>query len=363
MIRWRAAALTALVLVPATAGAQSAPKEPLKRTALPTIARPACSVAATPVAAAEPQRRRARDLARRAQEAAILGDRTSARDELRQAAALDPTNADLAYQLARAYEATGAGDDAVREYCRFLALASDAPEAAEARDRLASLRSAPADAGGVRPAAESFRRGLVAYDAGRFGEAETAFGRAIAAEPAWADAYYDRALTLLARGDGDRARRDLEQYLRLKPEAEDRTAVVARIDDLRRRSDAPAQALALGLIIPGGGQFYTGRAGLGLAALAGAGAAAAYGFQQRVVTRTVDQQATDPFGHPYTYTVTQQSTERPNVVPGVAAVAAILVGGAIEAYLHARDANGTAPRVSVAGGPGYGTLSVALSLP
>jgi tetratricopeptide (TPR) repeat protein len=317
------------------------------------------------VVATEAQRHRARDLARQAQEAAILGDRTSARDELRQAAALDPANADLAYQLARAYEATGAGDDAVRQYCRFLALASDAPEAAEARDRLAALRSTPAavDAGAVRPAIESFRRGLAAYDAARFIDAEAAFGGAIVAEPAWADAYYDRALTLLALGDRDQARRDLEQYLRLKPEAEDRTQVVARIDDLRRRGDAPAQALALGLIIPGGGQFYTGRAGLGLAALAGAGAAAAYGFQQRIVTKTVDQQATDPFGHPYTYTVTQQSTERPNVVPGVAAVAAILVGGAIEAYLHARDANGPPPRVSVAGGPGFGTLSVALSLP
>jgi hypothetical protein len=52
MIRWRAAALAALVVVPAAVGAQSAPKEPLKRAALPTVARPACSVAATPVAAA-----------------------------------------------------------------------------------------------------------------------------------------------------------------------------------------------------------------------------------------------------------------------------------------------------------------------
>ncbi|MEO6529224.1 MAG: tetratricopeptide repeat protein, partial [Gemmatimonadaceae bacterium] len=83
------------------------------------------------------QRRTARDLAQRAQQSAILGDRTAARDQMTQAAALDPSNPDLAYQLARAQESAGAPDDAATEFCRFLALAPNAPEAAEARERVA----------------------------------------------------------------------------------------------------------------------------------------------------------------------------------------------------------------------------------
>ena len=82
---------------------------------------------------------RRRGRSRRAQQSAILGDRTAARDQLRQATATDPTNPDFAYQLARAQEALGANDDAKTEYCRYLALAPTAPEATEARERVAAL--------------------------------------------------------------------------------------------------------------------------------------------------------------------------------------------------------------------------------
>jgi tetratricopeptide (TPR) repeat protein len=190
------------------------------------------------------------------------------------------------------------------------------------------------------------RQALAAYDAGRLADAENALGRAIALEPRWADAYYDRGVVRAARGDRENARRDFEQYLRLRPEAEDRPAVVARVEALGRSPASPAQALALGLVLPGAGQFYTGRPLAGFAALGGAVGALAYGFQTQTRSIEVTQQATDPFGNPYTYTTTQRISERPHTAIGVGAVAAILIGGGIEAYRYARRTS-TPTRVSV----------------
>ena len=81
-------------------------------------------------------------------------------------------------------------------------------------------------------------------------------------------AYYDRALARLGRGATQLASVDLEQYLRLKPEADDRAAVVTRIAALQRRTLSPATALSVGLVLPGGGQYYTRRPVRGVIALA-----------------------------------------------------------------------------------------------
>jgi hypothetical protein len=93
-----------------------------------------------PKAVAPPagQQRAARELAERAQEAAIVGDNATVRDLYRRAASLDPTDATTAYALGRAYEAAGDAR-AIAEYCRFLALAPTAPEAADVRQRVTSL--------------------------------------------------------------------------------------------------------------------------------------------------------------------------------------------------------------------------------
>jgi len=122
------ATVAAELLLAVSAAAQG--RAPLKRGLPAVAARPACAPLAAARAATPEQRRAARELAQRAQQSAILGDRNAARDQLRQAAAMDPTNPDLAYQLARAHDAVGAGDDAKTEYCRFVALAPTAPEAA-----------------------------------------------------------------------------------------------------------------------------------------------------------------------------------------------------------------------------------------
>lgn len=307
---------------------------------MPVVAaRPTCAPFAAARAVTPDQRRQARALAQRAQQSAILGDRTAARDQLRQASVLDPTNHDLAYQLARAHEALGTNEAATLEYCRFLALAPTAPEAAEVRDRLAAL--APNTQTAVAEKIMTpFRTGVTAYEAGRYAQAEVAFSSAIALQPDWADAYYDRALANAARGRREQAIVDLQRYLRLRPEAEDRAAVIARINNLRGGTLSPTTALGLGLVIPGAGQMYTGRKWLGVVTLAAAGGALAYAVKTDPVTKEFVVNPTDPFGNPLPpFIDTRTETGRPHLVPGLAALGAIAGVTAIEAFVHARRVN------------------------
>ena len=339
--RWLLALLVVAswpVRVPAQARA------PLKR-GLPVVAaRPACSPATQAGSTTPTRKKDARDLAQRAQQSAILGDRSAARDQLRQAVALDPTNPDLAYQLARAQEALGANDDASVEYCRFLALAPTAPEAAEVRERLASATRG-AQTVISEKVAVPFRAGLAHYDAGRYAAAATAFGNAIALQPDWAEAYYDRAMANASRGQRELAITDLQQYLRLRPEAEDRAAVIRRISGLRGGPLSPSAALGLGLVIPGAGQMYTGRRGFGVVTLAAAGGALAYALKSGPVTKEFVVNPTDPFGNPLPpFTDTRTETGHPNLGPGLAAFGVIAGATAIEAFVHARHVNASEQR-------------------
>jgi len=340
MTRWLQALVLLLVAPLGTAIGQASARPALKR-GMPVVAqRPTCpSTQAAARSVTATQRRQARELAQRAQQSAILGDRGAARDQLRQAAALDPANPDLTYQLARAQEALGATDDATSAYCRFLALAPNAPEASEARERLAAL-TRTSQTGVPERILAPFRSGMTAYEAGRYAEAELAFGNAIALQPDWADAYYDRALTKIARGRREQAIADLQQYLRLRPEAEDRQAVIARMSGLRGGTLSPTAALGLGLVIPGAGQMYTGRRVFGVLTLAAAGGALAYGLKSGPVTKEFVVNPKDPFGNPLPpFIDTRTETGRPNLVPGLAAFGAIAGATAIEAFVHARQVN------------------------
>ena len=122
---------------------------------------------ATPTTPTDAQRRRARDLAQNGRQAAILGDSAAAFAQMREASQLDPTDADLAYQLARAYETAGAPGNAVKEYCRFLAIAPNAPEAGEARSRVAAL-APPTFSTGPTVASTLFDAGVAAFDRKQF---------------------------------------------------------------------------------------------------------------------------------------------------------------------------------------------------
>jgi tetratricopeptide (TPR) repeat protein len=354
-----AIAATAMAGATANAGGQSVPAQAAsaqangsrpvaKRTPLPSAARPACpSGMPAPVAPGSLQRSQARELASRAQQSAILGDTASARARLRDARALDPTDPDLAYQLARMYESGAASDSAVSEYCHFLALSPNGADAADARARVSILAKPIADPK-IEAANAIFRDGLAAYDAGRMIEAEAKFARAIEEQPTWADAYYDRALAREAQGRRELAAVDLEAYLRMNPAADDRSSVSARIASLRRARLSPGQAAALGVLIPGAGQFYTHRPGWGTVFLLTAGSALGFGLMPQDKTKTVQRSATDPFGNPYTYTTTERTTERPNLVAGAIAAAFIDLMGASEAAIYAGRANRAPPqRVSL----------------
>src|SRR5437868_10922235 len=214
----------------------------------------------------------------------------------------------------------------------------------------------------VQAAEPTSRAAIAAYERGQMIEAQAGFNNAIKSQPNWADAYYNRALVLTTLNQRDAAQRDFEQYLRLKPEADDRALVVARVDGLRRGTPSPTNALAMGLVIPGACQIYTGRPLHGAVSLVAAGAAWAFGLQQTTKTVTVQQTATDPFGNPYTFSTSRLRTERPNLVPGIAAAAAITLGGAVEAYMFANSARDAGKRLALSVTPSAAGITMALSI-
>ncbi|HEV2644049.1 MAG TPA: hypothetical protein VGT98_15160 [Candidatus Elarobacter sp.] len=146
----------------------------------------ACASVARPAVPPEPQRRAAREIAARAQEAAITDDAARSRDLYRQSAQLDPSDAGVAYALGRAYE-TARDDRATGEYCRFLALAPNAPEAPDVRQRLMTLSARAIAASTARPVTDgaasqpaspggAFATGLILPGGGQYATHRPAVG-------------------------------------------------------------------------------------------------------------------------------------------------------------------------------------------
>lgn len=298
------------------------------------------------------QRESSERLVANASQAALLGDDATARDLFRRAAELDPTDASLAYRLARLHEDLGERAAAAAEYCRYLALAPESADAPEVTARVARLTPRRDDTG--ERAAASFQEGLRRLDGGESAEAEAAFSAALRIRPDWPEAHFNRALTFLARGDRARTAQDLERYLALNPAAPDAGRVRTAVAALRRPASAysASGALARGVLVPGLGQFHTRRPVLGLAVLAGAGAALFAAFQPEEVTRTGIAQ--DPFGNPYEYRY--RARERPRMAAGIGAAAAITLAGAAEAYLYARRAGSGGPRLALGSRQGGGVM-------
>lgn len=331
MERWYgafAAAGTAALLAAAPLESQTLP---LKR-ALPTDPVSSCAAEVTPKRSiSRADSVEAERLALLGSQAAIAGDPRAARDLFARAAARDPRDPGTAYQLARARESLGEVADAVRSYCMVVALSPSGPDAADARERIAAL--APARPRSVPPsAAAQFRIAVSAFDARRWSAAEEAFTNALQIAPALAEAFYDRALANAAQGEGAQAARDLERYLALLPTASDRAAVLVAIRRLRPGGIAPGSALARGLLVPGLGQFATGRPMLGVAVLGATAGAVVFAVRPVAVQKT--DSYTDPFGNVREYSYATR--ERSRLVPGLAAAAGIAVLGAVESYVHAR---------------------------
>jgi cytochrome c-type biogenesis protein CcmH/NrfG len=178
----------------------------------------------------------------------------------------------------------------------------------------------------------SFRSALAHMDAHQWRPARAALDSAIARSPQWPEAYYDRALTSIALQQPAAAIGDLESYLRLRPEADDRTAVVATIGALRRQQLSPSGALVRGIVIPGLGQFYTRRPIPGVLVLGAVAGAIVFAEQSQRTTE--DRSYTDPFGNVVHYSV--QVDKRPHEVAGLAAAGAVALGAAIESFFYAR---------------------------
>jgi len=329
--------LAGLVLLLSGALARSTDAQQLaaKRALSPASTLP-CAAPTAGIAATRNDSPDVRRLMALGHEAAIVGDHRQARDVFVDAARLSPGDERIAYQLGRAYEELGEKPNAVREYCRFLALAPQASDAPDVRTRILALVAPPPGATAASdPVGTAFRTGVANLDRRQWREAVDAFTRVIQSLPRASEAFYDRGLALSALQERDAAVRDFEQYLALRPGAEDQAQVRAQIDALRRPTWSTSTALITGLVLPGLGQAYTSRPwiGLGVAALAGTSLYLAFLSKDEQEIREFPF----PPGFPEpTYTDTITVTKHPYYAAGIAAFATLTIGGAFEAARYAR---------------------------
>jgi Flp pilus assembly protein TadD len=334
-----AAAIVCLSLAPTRARAQ---QPPVKRalSAASTLPCPAPAPGPTSARTDSPDVRRLMALGH---EAAIVGDHRQARDVFVDAARLSPGDERIAYQLGRAYEELGERPNAVREYCRFLTLAPQASDAADVRTRIATLAAGTPGAPSVaEQATATFRTGVGHLEQKRWREATIAFGRVIQALPRAAEAYYDRGIAYAALNERDPAVRDFEQYLSLRPGAEDQAQVRAQIDALRRPTWSTTTALVTGLVLPGLGQAYTSRPWFGLGVAAVAGSSLFFALQSKDEQEVREFEFPPGFPEP-TYKDTITVTKHPYYAVGLAAFTTLTIGAAFEAARYARRSRGTTP--------------------
>jgi tetratricopeptide (TPR) repeat protein len=338
-LRWAllCAPLWALaVLAPAAVDRLYAQALPIKR-ALPPLSWEGCPAPAAPAAAGAAQRDEAVRLAAEAAQALIVGDNPTALELLSAAAELDPASDQVAYRRARTLELLERTADAVAEYCRFVALTSDAAERDEVLERVTALAE-PQGFSVRRDAAAAFITGVAYYDAGRRADAVAAFSAALGAAPEWADAAYNRGVAQLQLGDTAAADQSLRRYLALAPAAADFNAVLDVFG--ARRAAAPGSgagtALATGLLVPGLGHFVSNRPGRGALFLGGAASFVAAGL----LFTTTDVQCLAPpeQGQCPPEQVLREDTSRPLLLPGLIGAAATGIIGAIDAYRGARAA-------------------------
>lgn len=301
-----------------------------------TVACPAVDLSVRP--GAEEQAEASR-LASSADQALILGDAERARDLLARATELNPISAELAYRYGRILEDLRETNLAIDQFCRALALGSREQGIGDVRPRLEALARAR-DPEVPPEASSAFMNGLLQADLRQLPAAAEAFDAAVRAAPGWADAVFNRGVVRSRMGDAAGAVADFQAYLALRPDAEDAILVSQRIGQLQ--APPPVQSagttLTLGLLLPGMGQFYTGRAMGGFTVLALAAGAAAAGFLVEEVTvqcvGSVPSGGTCP---PERFI--GETSEKPYLVYGLAAAGAVTVLGALEAYFKTRGSS------------------------
>jgi tetratricopeptide (TPR) repeat protein len=336
-------AVAAAILTSTIVGAQELP---LKLPAEPVPPGP-CELAAERLEGVRPptdeEAVEADRLAAAANQNSILGDNTQARALLREAVRLDPRASSLRYRLGRLLEDTGAGEEALVEYCTYLELEPTGTDAADVARRLSEF-PAFAEHATLLEADGALRDGYAAYERQDFEEAIRQFTQAILLRPDWEVAHFNRGVAYASSGRLPASEADLVYYLELSPQASDREAVESRIRAMRPAEApvySPRTTLVSGMFVPGMGHFYSGRPVAGSLVLAAAAGSVAAGFlikEVEVRCLAVPVNGECPEGQ-----VDSREETRPMLVPGLAAAIAVTVGGAIHAFIGARrGAEGTA---------------------
>jgi tetratricopeptide (TPR) repeat protein len=347
--------------------ALAAQQLPLKRD-VPAVAWAGCPQMAEKQSDVSPDRRQeAARLAEAATQASILGNKTAALDLLVRAAETDPTSTTIAYNLARTFDELERRTDAVAAYCRYLDLAPDVPDAQDVRQRTRALATPP---GFAAPAAavRAFEAGISHYDAGRLAEAEATFGLASNAAPGWSAPVYNRAVIRAARAQTEEAAADFRRFIEMDPGAPEFNAVLDLLTTFRQPAQTynPGGALVRGLLVPGLGQFTTGRPGTGILVLGTASGALAAGLL--VKRLSVDCLSPPVDGRCPPGLIARTVEKRPYLLPAVGVAAASAVLGAIDAYRGASRRNRqptTSTRVGLDGhprGPSLALPGISLSL-
>ena len=320
------------------AASASAQELPLERS-YPGTGPFECPAGPAPLAPSDDQRVRASQLMSDALEASILGDLEGARTLLDQATEADATSPEIAYRHARALEDLELRNEAILEYCRALALGATDVGIDDSRTRLDALYDIVRERITDR-ARNAFVSGLAQADAGFLDQAASSFSEAIDEVPDWAEAVYNRAVVLERLGRVQESLDDYRLYLQLTPSDIDPVvaAVTQRIGLLEGSVAAPTPSpgatLALGLV-PGMGQYYTGRGVTGTIVLGAVAGAVAAGVMYKKVTVRCFSVPTGGADCP-PGDIVDETTERPYLVPAIGIAAGITLVGALEAFIKAR---------------------------
>lgn len=296
-----------------------------------------CPTTAAPVEPTPSQESQAGQLASDAAQAVVLGDLERAEALLEMATEAYEASAELAYQHARVLEEFEGGEAAILEFCRALSLGAESTGFTDARERVDSLYESLRER---IPAAaiEAFITGIAQADSSFFTDAIMSFTVSIQEAPEWATPVFNRGVVLERVARIQEGLVDFRRYLEIAPTTVDAILVSERIGLLEGAASvstpSPGGALVLG-VVPGMGQYYTGRPLGGTLVLALAGGAAATGLLRKNIDVICYNEV--PPGEPCPPAeIVREITERPLLLPGLAVAAAVTLMGAIEARVKAK---------------------------
>jgi tetratricopeptide (TPR) repeat protein len=265
-----------------------------------------------------------------ATQAMLLGDLDGALEFLNRAIRVDSTATEAIYLRSRIQLERGEPEAAAEGFCQYLRMD---PQGASAREAATRLEEAAGQGVGGELFA-AFARGVAMYGQGDVEAAEQAFDSVVEARPGAADALFNRGLMRVLLDRPGPAAADLERYVTLEPDGPNADLVREYLAVLASMEGPGAgRALVAGVVIPGAGQFYTRRPGLGAAVLGiAAGTIAGGYFHERTTIRC---RIANPEGDCPTEDIASTVTERPYLGVAIGVAAGVAIAAAIEASLYA----------------------------